>query len=76
MQIIAQGKDAVLNHLEEQSRKAAGGKPGEYVLAFDKDGQLYISVAGFTFLGTGFVNFEGKRMVIVNGVVANIQKDT
>ena len=74
MEIIAQGKDAMLGLLESESQKrTGGGKPGEYMMAKDNDGQLFVCIAGHTFLGTGFVNLDGQRLVVADGIVSNVQ---
>ncbi len=73
MKILAEGKDAVLAHLEQESVQIAG-KPGNYALMQDDAGGLIAFIAGRSFIGTGSYTLDGNRFVVVNGLVVGMQK--
>jgi hypothetical protein len=75
MEIIVGGKNAVLDHLENDSRERTGGKPGEYMLAKDDNGNLFAVIAGHTFSGTGTVVFGAKTLKVENGILMDIAGD-
>jgi hypothetical protein len=67
------GKDAVLGHLEGRA-KGIAGKSGAYSLSEDDTGTLYVTIAGFSFLGAGMLSIGGNEITVVNGLVTEIQK--
>src|SRR5947209_6037661 len=72
MTTIAEGKDEVLAYLERESENIAG-QPGVYRLVKDDAGNLVALIAGRSFLGTGSYALAGSRMVVVDGLVVNMQ---
>lgn len=73
MTIIAEGKDAVLVHLEQEAQNIAG-KPGGYLLVRDDSGNLVAFIAGRSFVGTGSYAIDGNRMVVIDGLVMHVQQ--
>ena len=73
MTIVAEGKEAVLAYLEQESQNVAG-KPGVYRLVRDDAGNLVAFIAGHSFLGTGSYSLDGNRMLVVDGLVMDIQR--
>jgi hypothetical protein len=74
MTSIAEGKEAVLAYLEQESRKIAG-EPGVYRLVKDDSGNLVAFIAGRSFVGTGSYAIEGNRMVVIDGLVVDVQQN-
>jgi hypothetical protein len=72
MNYIAQGKEAVLKHLEDEARQRSGGKEGQYLLAHDDYGNLVAFIAGHSFIGTGTIAFSGKNLTVSNGIVMDV----
>jgi hypothetical protein len=73
MKIIAEGKEAVLAHLE-QAAQTRVGKPGQYMLAQDDSGNLVAFIAGHSFIGAGTVSIGGDRLVVIDGIVVNVRQ--
>jgi hypothetical protein len=74
MTTIAEGKDAVLAYLEQESRNIAG-QPGVYRLVKDDSGNLVAFIAGRSFVGTGSYSISGNRMVVIDGLVVHVQQN-
>ena len=72
MRMIADGKEAVLAHLEDQLL-GLPGHPGRYMLAEDDCGRLVICVAGCMFIGEGEVRLAGNQLTIRQGVVKDVK---
>jgi hypothetical protein len=72
MTTIAEGKEAVLSYLEEESQKISG-KPGIYMLLKDDAGNLVAFIAGRSLVGAGTYSMGGKRMMVVDGLVVQVQ---
>jgi hypothetical protein len=73
MTTVAEGKEAVLAYLEQETQKSAG-KPGVYLLVRDDSGNLIAYIAGHSFMGTGSYSIDGNRMVVVDGAVVHLQQ--
>jgi hypothetical protein len=73
MTTIAEGKEAVLAHLEREAQNTAG-KPGVYQLLRDDSGNLIAFIAGRSFLGTGIYSLGGNRMIVVDGLVISVDQ--
>jgi hypothetical protein len=73
MKIIAEGKEAVITHLEQEALKTAR-EPGNYLLGEDDDGNLVAIIAGRSFIGSGTYMWDGNRMTVMNGLVVQILK--
>ncbi len=73
MTTVAEGKEAVLAYLEQESQNVAG-KPGVYSRVRDDSGNLVAFIAGHSFLGTGSYSLDGNRMLVVDGLVMDIQR--
>ena len=67
MQTIAQGKDAVLEILENDSLRRTDEEPGVYMLQRDDLGNLVFYLAGFTFIGSGTVSLGGNLLNVIDG---------
>jgi hypothetical protein len=67
MKMIADGKEAVISHLESQLIDTPG-YPGRYMLLEDDLGQLVICIAGCMFIGEGKAVLDGIRLTVRNGV--------
>lgn len=74
METLAEGKEAVLEFLENEARRIAG-QPGVYQLLRDDSGSLIAFIAGRSFLGTGSYSIGGKRMIIVDGLVVQLDQN-
>ena len=72
VQVLAEGKEAVLAYLEDQLI-GLPGHPGRYQLAIDDLGQLVICVAGSTFIGEGKTVLAGMRITIRGGLCKDLQ---
>jgi hypothetical protein len=72
MDVLAQGKDEVLQYLEREAQ-ARTGTPGNYFLARDDAGRLVAVIAGHGFVGTGTITLGGSRLVVVDGLVVNVE---
>lgn len=76
MQTVVEGKEAVLDFLEKEAESRAG-QPGVYRLLRDDAGNLIAFIAGQSFLGTGSYSIDGNRILVVDGIVVQIdQKGT
>lgn len=73
MQTIAQGKDAVLNYLEN-ALKDINKDPGAYMLQRDDAGNLVLFFAGLTFICSGTVYFSGNLLDVLDGRMHKLQK--
>ncbi len=73
MTTIADGKENVLAYLEQQAQDIAG-QPGAYRLIKDDAGNLVALIAGRSFVGTGSYAVDGNRMVVVDGLIVQIQQ--
>lgn len=75
MKTILEGKAAVLEYLEIETQRISG-KTGAYRLVQDDAGNLVAFIAGRSFLGTGSYSIEGKRVLVMDGLVVDVeQKD-
>ena len=74
MQVVAKGKDAVLKYLEEDAARRSPGHPGEWALTRDDSGNLIAFIAGHSFIGAGTYTLGGNRILVVDGIVINIQQ--
>jgi hypothetical protein len=73
MTTIAEGKEAVLAHLEQEAQNIAG-EPGVYRLVRDDSGNLVAFIAGRSLLGTGTYSIGGNRMVVIDGLIVHVQQ--
>ncbi len=73
MTTVAEGKEAVLAYLEQETQNRAG-QPGVYVLLRDDSGNLVAFIAGHTFMGTGSYSIDGNRMIVIDGAVVHLQQ--
>ena len=71
METLAEGKEAVLEFLEKDAHRIAG-QPGVYRLVRDDSGNLIALIAGRSFLGTGSYSIDGNRIIIVDGLVVQL----
>jgi hypothetical protein len=71
---IAEGKEAVLQHLEAEALKRSGGKPGVYRLERDDAGNLVAFIAGHSFIGSGTISLGGNRLVVVDRILVQADK--
>jgi len=62
-----------LGYLEKEALKRSGGKPGVYSLERDDAGNLVAVIEGHSFIGSGTVSLGGNRLLIVDGIIVNIQ---
>ena len=74
METLAEGKEAVLEFLEKDAQRIAG-QPGVYRLVRDDSGNLIAFIAGRSFLGTGSYSIGGKRMVVVDGLIVQLDQN-
>jgi hypothetical protein len=74
VETLAEGKEAVLEYLEKDAQRIAG-KPGLYRLVRDDSGNLIAFIAGRSFLGTGTYSIGGNRMIIVDGLVVQVEQN-
>jgi hypothetical protein len=74
MQEIAQGKEAVLEFLENEALKRTNEQPGVYMSMRDDANQLVLYCSGFTFIGSGTVSLGGNLMNVVDGRLVELQK--
>jgi hypothetical protein len=74
MTTIAEGREAVLAYLEQETRDIAG-EPGIYRLVKDDAGNLVAFIAGRSFVGTGSYSMSGNRMVVIDGLVVHVQQN-
>jgi hypothetical protein len=74
MRTIVEGKDAVLNFLENESLKYTNEKQGVYQLVRDDANNLVLFIEGFTFIGVGSVSIGGNLLNVDDGRVVNLQK--
>jgi acetyltransferase-like isoleucine patch superfamily enzyme len=74
MRTIAEGKDAVLNFLENETLKRTDEKPGVYQLVRDDANNLVLFIEGFSFIGSGTVSINGNLLTVADGRVINLQK--
>jgi hypothetical protein len=74
MKTLAEGKEAVLDFLENETLKRTNEKPGVYMSQRDDAGNLVLFFAGFTFIGSGSVSLSGNLLVVVDGSVVRSQK--
>lgn len=74
MQEIAQGKEAVLDFLENESLKITNEKPGEYMSMRDDANQLVLFLSGYTFIGCGTVSLDGNLLNVIDGRLITLQK--
>ena len=76
MEMIAKGKEAVLDHLEKEARERAG-QDGVYALVRDPSAGLVTVIAGHIFSGDGSFQFAGTAPVhewkVVKGIVVSIE---
>ena len=73
METLAEGKDAVIEYLEKDAQRIAG-QPGVYRLVRDDYGNLIAFIAGRSFLGTGTYLIGGNRMIVVDGLVVQLEE--
>lgn len=73
MTTVAEGKEAVLAYLEQDAKNIAG-EPGIYRLVRDDSGNLVAFIAGRSFIGTGSYSIAGNRLVVVDGLVMQVQE--
>jgi len=74
MQTIAQGKEAVLDFLEDHALAATNEQPGVYRLFRDDAGNLVLSFAGHTFIGSGTVSLNGNLLDVLDGRILKLNK--
>lgn len=74
METLAEGKEVVLDYLEKDAGRIAG-QPGVYRLVRDDSGNLIAFIAGRSFLGTGTYAIEGNRMVVVDGLIVQVEQN-
>ena len=74
METLAEGKEPVLEYLEKDAQRIAG-QPGVYRLVRDDSGNLIAFIAGRSFLGTGTYSIGGNRMIIVDGLVVQVEQN-
>lgn len=74
METLAEGKEAVLEFLEKDAQRIAG-RPGVYRLVRDDSGNLIAFIAGRSFLGTGSYSVGGKRMIVVDGLIVELDQE-
>ena len=72
METLAEGKEAVLEYLEQDAQRIAG-QPGVYRLVRDDSGNLIAFIAGRSFLGTGTYSIGGNRMIVVDGLIVQLE---
>ena len=70
---VAEGKEAVLAYLEQETQNTAR-QPGVYQLVRDDSGNLVAFIAGHSFIGTGSYSIDGNRMVVVDGMLVHVQQ--
>jgi hypothetical protein len=73
VETLAEGKEAVLEYLEREAERIAG-QPGAYRLVRDDLGNLIAFIAGRSFLGTGTYSVGGNRMIVVDGLIVQLEQ--
>ncbi len=73
VRIVAEGKEAVMQHLEATA-KTRLGESGPYMLMEDDSGTLIAFLAGYSFIGTGSIALGGQQLVVKNGLVMAVQQ--
>jgi hypothetical protein len=73
VETLAEGKEAVLEYLEKDAQRLAG-QPGVYRLVRDDSGNLIAFIAGRSFLGTGTYSVGGNRMIVVDGLIVQLEQ--
>ena len=74
MRTIVEGKDAVLNFLENEALKRTDEKPGVCQLVRDDADNLVLFFEGFTFIGSGTVSLGGNLLNVADGRIVTHQK--
>jgi hypothetical protein len=74
VETLAEGKEAVLEYLEKDAQSIAG-QPGVYRLVRDDSGNLIAFIAGRSFLGTGTYSIGGNRMIVVDGLIVQLEQN-
>jgi hypothetical protein len=74
MTTIVHGKEAVLEHLENEALKRTNENPGVYALQRDDAGNLVLYFAGHVFIGSGTISFSGTLLDVIEARVVKLQK--
>lgn len=74
MQTLAEGKQAVLDFLENEALRRNDEKLGVYMLQRDDAGNLVLVCAGLSFIGSGTVSLGGNLLTLVDGLMVRAQK--
>lgn len=73
METLAEGKEGVLEYLENAAHRIAG-QSGVYRLVRDDSGNLIAIIAGRSFLGTGSYSIGGRRILVVDGLIVEFDQ--
>ena len=74
MKVLIEGKDAVLAFLENETLRLTNETPGVYLLQRDDSNNLILSIAGFTFIGSGTISVNGNLLQLVDGRLMKVGK--
>jgi hypothetical protein len=74
METIVQGKEAVLEHLENEALTRTNEKPGIYALQRDDAGNLVLYFAGHVFIGSGTISLGGTLLDVIEARVVKVRK--
>ena len=74
MQTVVQGKEAVLEFLENDTLKVTNEQPGIYILQRDDAGILVLFFDGHAFIGSGSISAGGTLLDVVDGRVVKTQR--
>lgn len=71
----SRGQRSCFRSLGERSPlKRSGGTPGVHRLERDDVGNLVAFIAGHSFIGSGTISLGGNRLLVVDGILVNVQK--
>lgn len=74
MQTLAQGKEAVLDFLENTALTTTNEQPCIYALQRDDAGNLVLFFSGYAFIGAGTISVSGNLLDVADGRVIRASK--